>query len=92
MKDYIADPHFGHNAIFRLNNRLFSTVEEMDNTMLSNWQSIVKSDDEVYILGDLIFRAKNSPEYYLNKLTGKKHLILGNHDKWSRHVDLDSSS
>ena len=86
---YIADPHFGHNAIIRLNNRPFETVEEMDNTMLSNWRSIVRPDDEVYIVGDLIFRAKNPPEHYLDRLTGKKHLILGNHDKWSKHVELD---
>jgi len=86
---YIADPHFGHNAVIRFNNRPFSTVEEMDNTMLSNWRSIVRPDDEVYIVGDLIFRANNPPEYYLDKLTGRKHLILGNHDKWSKHVGLD---
>lgn len=86
---YIADPHFGHNAAIRLNNRPFETVEEMDNTMLSNWRSIVRPDDEVYIVGDLIFRAKKLPEYYLDQLTGRKHLILGNHDKWSKHVDLD---
>lgn len=86
---YIADCHFGHNAVIRFNNRPFETVEEMDNTMLNNWRSIVRPDDEVYIVGDLIFRAKNPPEYYLDKLTGRKHLILGNHDKWSKHVDLD---
>ncbi len=86
---YVGDTHFGHSAVIRFNNRPFSTVEEMDNTLLSNWQSIVGADDEVYIVGDLIFRAKKPPEYYLERLTGRKHLILGNHDRWAKRVDLD---
>lgn len=45
--------------------------------------------DTVYILGDLIFRASNAPEYYLDRLKGRKHLILGNHDKhWVSKVEL----
>lgn len=88
-KYYIADTHFGHNAIIAMNNRPFDNVDEMDAIMISSWRSIVRSDDEVYIVGDLIFKAKNTPEYYLEQLTGRKHLILGNHDKWSKHVDLD---
>jgi calcineurin-like phosphoesterase family protein len=88
QKFYIADPHFGHEAVIRMNQRPFDSIEEMDRTIINNWNSVVKKLDEVYIVGDLIFRSRNQPEYYLSQLKGKKHLILGNHEKWTKGIDL----
>ena len=79
MNYYIADTHFGHDNIRRLSNRPFSTVEEMDKTIIDNWNSVVTDEDDVYILGDFTFKGEN-PESYLVKLKGRKHLIIGNHD------------
>ena len=88
-KLYVADPHFGHEAVIRCSSRPFETVEEMDQTMIHNWNRKVKKGDEVYILGDLIYRSKHSPEHYLDRLNGIKHLIVGNHDgRWIKKVDL----
>ena len=42
---------------------------------------VVHANDTVYILGDLIYKSDKSPSEYLSRLKGKKHLILGNHDK-----------
>lgn len=78
MKYYISDLHFGHENIIRLCNRPFRSVEEMDEAMIKNWNSVVKDNDEVYILGD--FNFKSSGEDYLKRLNGKKFLIVGNHD------------
>lgn len=61
-------------------------MEEMDTALLENWRRRVSDDDTVYILGDLMFFCKN-PEHYLRQLTGRKHLIVGNHDKvWRKKV------
>lgn len=81
MIRYIADLHIGHDNIRRLCNRPFSTVEEMDNALIENWNSVVNEEDIVYILGDFSFKAVNDPVKILKKLKGKKRLIVGNHDK-----------
>ena len=76
---YIADTHFGHDNIRKLSNRPFATVEEMDRTIINNWNNKVKNGDDVYILGDFTYKGK-SYKHYLKQLNGHKHLIIGNHD------------
>ena len=86
---YTADHHFGHTNIIKHTSRPFQTVEEMDAVLLANWNDVVKPQDTVYILGDLFFRNTVSAEDYLRRLNGKKHLIIGNHDKdWMKKTDL----
>ena len=79
MNYYIADTHFGHDNIRRLSNRPFETVEEMDQTIIDNWNGRVTDSDDVYILGDFSYKSED-PTLYLKKLRGRKHLIVGNHD------------
>lgn len=79
MNYYIADTHFGHENILRLSKRPFKTVEEMDETIICNWNDRVKDTDDIYILGDFSFKSKD-PISYLKRLKGRKHLIVGNHD------------
>lgn len=78
---YISDLHLGHENVIRMCNRPFASIEEMDEALISNWNRVVHANDVVYILGDLIFKADKAPSEYLSRLKGKKHLILGNHDK-----------
>ena len=86
---YTADLHLGHANIIKHCDRPFSSADDMDEHLISCWNARVRSSDTVYILGDLIFRSVASPESYLERLSGKKHLILGNHDKdWVKKVDL----
>lgn len=80
MNYYISDLHFGHQNIIRLCNRPFKNVDEMDEKIIQNWNNVVKPEDTVYILGDLCFRNSKDPYYYLSRLNGHKHLIVGNHD------------
>lgn len=77
---YLSDTHFGHYNIMRLSNRPFKTVEEMDKTIIKNWNSTVSENDTVYFLGDFSFKSGKTPEAYINKLNGHIHLITGNHD------------
>ncbi len=81
MLYYVSDLHFGHENVIKMCNRPFSTIEEMDEALIRNWNSVVHANDVVYILGDLIFKSDKAPSEYLSRLKGKKHLILGNHDK-----------
>lgn len=72
----ISDLHFGHVNVSRW--RGFSSVEEHDNTIISNWNSVVSKRDLVWVLGDV---AMNKKYYsYMSLLNGTKNLVLGNHD------------
>lgn len=80
MNYYIADLHLGHTNIIRLSKRPYTTIDEMDKDLIDKWNSVVSDNDDIYIVGDLIFRTNKGYEYYLKQLKGKKHLIIGNHD------------
>lgn len=80
MKYYIADTHFGDEAVIGYSHRPFSSVKEMDEAMIQNWNAKVNDDDDVYIIGDLVYRT-DDPLLYLDRLQGRLHLICGNHDR-----------
>ena len=86
MDYYISDPHFGHAGIIKFCNRPFSDVREMDRQMTNLWNARVGKDDDVWILGDIVFDRHEDPASYLARLSGRKHLIIGNHDE--RNVSL----
>ena len=81
---FTADTHFKHGNIIKYCNRPFSSVEEMDETIIENWNKVIKPDDIVYHLGDFMFArgfdATNQIRRYASRLNGKIHLLLGNHD------------
>lgn len=81
MRYYIADLHLGHANIIKLCYRPFTSVEEMNQTLIDNWNSVVTDKDEVFILGDFCFRSQKNPVSFLKQLNGTKYLIKGNHDK-----------
>lgn len=77
---YIADMHFGHKNIMKHSRRPFDTVEEMDQTILSNINSTITNNDTLYILGDVAMDTKIAISY-LKRMKGRKILVEGNHDK-----------
>jgi calcineurin-like phosphoesterase family protein len=77
MKYYFADTHFNHENIIRLANRPFPNVNEMNEHMITRWNSWVTKKDDIYFLGDF---AWSQEEHFFNRLVGRKHLITGNHD------------
>ncbi len=86
---YTSDLHLGHANVIRHCSRPFISADEMDAVLIKNWNDKVHANDTVYIVGDFLFRAKRPAEEYLAELKGKKHLIVGNHDKlWMKKVDL----
>ncbi len=88
MVYFTADTHFDHANIIRFCNRPFTTAVEMNEALIANWNRKVHGDDTVYILGDMFFRTED-PRPILQRLKGKKHLIVGNHDsQWMKMVEL----
>ena len=81
MNFYIADTHFGHRSVLSFDNRPFSDIEEMDRSLIRLWNRRVQKNDNVYIVGDFAYRNEHPEEWYLEQLKGRKHLIIGNHDK-----------
>ncbi|MBR0391178.1 MAG: metallophosphoesterase [Oscillospiraceae bacterium] len=77
---YTADLHLGHENVIMFDNRPFPTIEQMDETIIANWQAQVREKDDVYILGDIAYRSATRISEYLDKLPGRKHLVIGNHD------------
>lgn len=81
---FTSDLHLGHANIIPACMRPFRDVDEMNETLIWNFNAVVRRDDTVYILGDLSFKvgAENVPGL-VARLNGKKILIRGNHDKRS---------
>ena len=52
----------------------------MEREIISRWNRKVNDDDDIYILGDVFYHYKNDKAQFLQKLNGKLHLIVGNHD------------
>lgn len=77
----ISDTHFGHFNIIKYENRPFSSVDEMNESMIANWNKVVKSGDLVYHLGDMFMGInKNDAMNILGRLNGDIILVMGNHD------------
>lgn len=76
----IGDTHFGHKNIIRYCDRPFSSVEEMNEKLIQNWNKTVKQHDTIYMMGDFALCGKNKIIEIGKRLNGRKRLILGNHD------------
>ncbi len=74
---FTADQHFNHNKIIAYANRPFGSVEEMNELMIERHNKIVPKKADVFCLGDFTF---GDPAPFANRLNGRKHLIVGNHD------------
>ena len=80
----ISDTHFCHKNILTYENRPFTDLVDMREKLISNWNSVIGPDDEVYHLGDVGFFNKELGMSIVSRLNGHKHLILGNHDGHSK--------
>lgn len=78
---FVADTHFGHKNIIRYCHRPFESVEEMDETLIRNWNATVPPDAIVFHLGDFCLDSKERWKELFDRLNGReKYLIIGNHD------------
>ena len=77
---FTSDTHFGHENIINFCKRPFSSVEEMDQKLIENWNKVVKPSDYIFHLGDFCFKGSQYWDKILDQLNGHKFLVLGNHD------------
>lgn len=86
---YTSDNHIYHENILKLAHRPYKTVEEMNADIIKKWNAKVQKNDDVYILGDMFYKAKDTTQItdVLKLLNGKKHLVRGNHDRFLNSIN-----
>ena len=77
---FTSDTHFWHSNIIEYAHRPFSSVEEMNETLIANWNAVVPRDGVVFHLGDFAFGSPDLWNSVLDRLKGKIYLVAGNHD------------
>jgi calcineurin-like phosphoesterase family protein len=80
---FTADHHFGHARIIELCDRPFSSIEEMNETLIDKWNAVVKPGDTVWHLGDVAMGPITQSLSLISRLNGHKYLVPGNHDRCS---------
>lgn len=81
MRFFTSDTHFGHQNIIRFCDRPFSSVEEMNEALVENWNNVVSEDDEIFHLGDVALGKWVEWDGILTRLNGHKTLVVGNHER-----------
>jgi calcineurin-like phosphoesterase family protein len=79
---FIGCLHFGHKWLAKY--RGFQDDFYHDEHIIDTWNSVVNKKDLTYILGDITMES-SKPYPLLDRLNGRKIVVLGNHD---RHQDV----
>ncbi len=80
---FIADTHFGHQKALEFRPQ-FKTLEEHDEYIIQRWNAVVRPQDTVYHLGDVVMNKRCLES--VGRLKGKKRLVMGNHDDFHWEV------
>ena len=75
---FISDLHLFHNNIIKYTRPEFENLDNMRETIIGLYNSVVGKNDTCYIVGDVTF-SKNKL-WIMDRFNGKKKLVLGNHD------------
>ena len=89
---FTTDFHLGHKNIIRYCNRLLDTVEEMNRTIVERLNTLVKTNDILYFLGDFCIGPKARAVQLRREIRWKKiFAVPGNHDKDTRKLTQEFS-
>lgn len=79
-----GDTHFGDERLIQYSRKgwNFKNVEEMDDYVIKQWNSVVSDEDIVIHLGDVVGATKNPDKSWakVKQLNGRKMLLKGNYD------------
>ena len=85
---FTSDLHLGHSNVLAYCNRPWSMINEMDDGLIANINSLVKPGDTVYHLGDFCLTKRvDVIDDWLCRLNGEWRMIIGNHDQWVKRYD-----
>ena len=73
-----------HDREFLWGPRGFTSLEEHDKTIIKNWNEVVKPEDTVFHLGDVMLGDNDYGMSCLRQLNGTIYIIPGNHDTPTR--------
>ena len=76
---FTSDLHLNHDRPFVYEPRGFSSIHEMNETIMKNIMETITDEDELFILGDLMLH-DNSAISFIKEVRGKVHIVRGNHD------------
>lgn len=85
---FVADTHYGHEAVIRFGNRPWGSVDEMNEGLVEAWNAVVSPRDEVWHLGDVSFIGATALDF-LRRVNGRVHVCFGNHDSRKELIDLE---
>lgn len=77
---FTSDLHIGHANSIIFDKRPFKDLDHMHEVIVNNWNSCVKPEDVVYVLGDFGMGRNDEIKAITQRLNGTKVMILGNHD------------
>lgn len=82
-----SDFHFGHQRAFLYEPRGFSSIEEHDEAILNNINELVRPQDTLFVLGDLMLNDNEKGMEYLRAIKCQDVcVIFGNHDSPVRRM------
>lgn len=82
---FTSDTHFSQERTLNMTRRPFKNIKEMNKLIIKNWNKIVEDEDIIFHLGDF------GDYKVLNKLKGKKVLILGNYEQTELKNDFNNN-
>lgn len=82
---FIGCLHLGHKNLAQW--RGFQDEYYHDEHLIKQWNSVVSKRDTTYILGDVTMET-DKWYYQLDRLNGRKIVVLGNHDRYQNIPEL----
>jgi calcineurin-like phosphoesterase family protein len=77
---FTADTHFNDPRVLRIDRRPFKDLHSHDEALVAAWNGVVGREDDVWHLGDFARGTEAFKQAMLERLNGRKHLVVGNND------------
>ena len=85
---FTSDEHYSHRKVCQYNNRPFTSVEEMNEQLVTNHNSVVTERDLTIHAGDFTFeKGIDKVEQLISSLNGTHIFLKGSHDYWQKGIN-----